>query len=115
MIQQPSQTLLHAVMSSETIDTFSDHTAEIAHSVQRVAVLTESFLPKIDGVSRTALLTIKYLESTGREVIVFAPGRTPRQVSRTPIYPIPSLWLPFYDETRVTPPWPFLIPTLRAF
>ncbi len=115
MTQQSPEAVLHAVLSSESIDTSDLDRADINQSVKRVAILTEAFLPKVDGVSRTALLTIKYLESTGREVIVFAPAPAPHQISSTPIYPIPSLWLPFYTETRVAPPWPLLIARLRAF
>src|SRR5438477_8609002 len=107
------QALLDVVLNSESIDTSNAST--ITASVKRVALFTEAFLPKVDGVSRTALLTIKYLESTGRDVIVFAPAPAPAQISRTPIFQIPSLWLPFYTETRVAPPWPPLIARLRAF
>ncbi len=38
--------------------------------VKRVAVLTESFLPKVDGVVKTTYLTIRYLQETGREVLI---------------------------------------------
>lgn len=107
--------LLETVLSTESIDASTLSPAEITSSVKKVAILTEAFLPKIDGVSRTALLTIKYLESTGREVIVFAPSPAPARISRTPIYAIPSLWLPFYTETRVAPPWPFMLRRLRDF
>src|SRR5215813_11931042 len=115
MLQQMPLDLLETVLSSESIDASSLPAEEIASSVKKVAILTEAFLPKIDGVSRTALLTIKYLESTGREVIVFAPSPAPSLISRTPIYGIPSLWLPFYTETRVAPPWPFMLNRLRVF
>src|SRR5260221_943267 len=115
MIQQLRSGSLDTILSSESIDTSSLPASEITPSVKRVAILTEAFLPKVDGVSRTALLTITYLEITGRDVIVFAPAPAPAQISRTPIYQIPSLWLPFYTETRVAPPWPPLIARLRAF
>ena len=39
-------------------------------AVKRVALLTESFLPKVDGVVKTAFLTVRYLQETGREVLV---------------------------------------------
>lgn len=90
-------------------------TPQPASPIQRVAIFTEAFLPKVDGVSRTALLTIKYLESTGRRLIVFAPAPTPSSIGQTPIHAIPSLWMPFYPETRIAPPWPLLLPTLRRF
>jgi phosphatidylinositol alpha 1,6-mannosyltransferase len=107
--------MLDRVLASECIDTTTLSPADITAAVKRVAIFTEAFLPKVDGVSRTALLTIKYLESTGRDLIVFAPAPTLRQISRTPIYGVPSLWFPFYPETRAAPPWPFVLPCLRAF
>ncbi|MEP7289600.1 MAG: glycosyltransferase family 1 protein [Chloroflexota bacterium] len=109
------QMMLDAILSSESIDTSALPSSAITPAVKRVAILTEAFLPKVDGVSRTALLTIKYLESTGRELIVFAPAPAPAMISHTPIYGIPSLWLPFYAETRVAPPWPFMLSRLREF
>lgn len=87
----------------------------ITRSVQRVALFTEAFLPKVDGVSRTALLTLHYLERTGRQLIVFAPMPAPCKVGASPIERIPSLWLPTYPETRAAPPWPFLLRRLRRF
>src|SRR5258707_405793 len=109
------QALLDTVLRSESIDTASLSPADITSAVERVAIFTEAFLPKVDGVSRTALLTIRYLEQTGRDVIVFAPAPAPSRISNTPIYGIPSLWLPFYTETRVAPPWPLLFPLLKRF
>src|SRR5262249_15388000 len=114
-MQQSAPDMLDTVLSSESVDVATLSSLDITSSVKRVAILTEAFLPKVDGVSRTALLTIKYLESTGREVIVFAPTPAPKQISRTPIYAIPSLWLPFYTETRVAPPWPLILRRLRQF
>jgi phosphatidylinositol alpha 1,6-mannosyltransferase len=109
------QALLDKVLASESIDTTTLSAGEITSTVKRVAIFTEAFLPKVDGVSRTALLTIRYLESTGRDLIVFAPAPTLDKISHTRVHGIPSLWLPFYTETRATPPWPLLLPRLRAF
>jgi glycosyltransferase involved in cell wall biosynthesis len=109
------QTQLETILASESISAATLSPDQITRDVKRVAIFTEAFLPKVDGVSRTALLTIKYLESTGRDLIVFAPAPAPAQVSRTPIYGVPSLWLPFYPETRVPPPWPLVLARLRAF
>lgn len=86
-----------------------------ANTVRRVAIFTEAFLPKVDGVSRTALLTIRHLQQTGRQVIVFAPRPAPSHIAETPIHAVPSLWLPSYPETRVAPPSPFVLPSLRRF
>jgi len=106
---------LDALIASEKTDTFDLSPSEIAGSVQRVAILTEAFLPKVDGVTRTVLLTVKHLEATGRQALVIAPSPTVTRVGQTRVFGVPSLWLPFNRETRVAPPWPSIIETLRAF
>lgn len=72
--------------------------------VKRVALFAEAFLPKFDGVSKTALLTLRHLQLTGREVLVFAPDTAPRAIGPTQIIPLPSLGMPLYPETRIALP-----------
>lgn len=72
--------------------------------VQRVAIFAEAFLPKVDGVSKTAYLTLRYLQETGREVLVFAPDTAPPYVGNTQVIPLPSLGMPAAPETRVALP-----------
>lgn len=69
--------------------------------VKKVAIFAEAFLPKLDGVSKSAYLTLQYLEKTGREVIVFAPDIAPTQVSSSQVVPLRSVGMPFAPETRV--------------
>ncbi|MCS6872804.1 MAG: glycosyltransferase family 1 protein [Anaerolineae bacterium] len=83
--------------------------------VQRVALFTEAFLPKVDGVSRTALLTIRHLQRSGRKLLVFAPHPAPSDIEGTPIYSVPSLWLPSYPETRVALLWLPILWRLQRF
>ncbi|MBO9308884.1 MAG: glycosyltransferase family 1 protein [Chloroflexi bacterium] len=90
-------------------------TEALCTAVQRVAIFTEAFLPKVDGVSRTALLTIRHLQRSGRQLLVFAPSPAPAQVEGTPIYSVPSLWLPSYPETRVALLWPPILERLQHF
>jgi glycosyltransferase involved in cell wall biosynthesis len=87
----------------------------LCSQVKRVALFTEAFLPKVDGVSRTALLTIHHLQRSGRDLIVFAPKPAPQHIEGTPIYSVPSLWLPSYPETRVALLWLPLLRRLRHF
>lgn len=72
--------------------------------VKRVALFTEAFLPKVDGVSKTAYLALKYLKQTGRDVLVFAPDISPTEVEGTRVVPLPSLGLPGIPETRMALP-----------
>jgi phosphatidylinositol alpha 1,6-mannosyltransferase len=86
-----------------------------ASLVQRVAVFSEAFLPKVDGVTRSALLTIRYLRATGRAVTVFAPSPCLTTLDDVAIHAIPSLPMPLYPETRVAPLWLPALGHLRAF
>src|ERR1051325_985574 len=67
--------------------------------IKRVAIFAEAFLPKVDGVSKTAFLTLRYLQQTGREVLVFAPDTAPHAIGSTQIIPLPSLGFPSAPET----------------
>lgn len=69
-----------------------------------MAIVAEAFLPKVDGVSKTAYLTLQYLQQTGREVLVFAPDTAPREVDGSRVIPLPSLGMPLAPETRVALP-----------
>ncbi|MEL6403274.1 MAG: glycosyltransferase family 1 protein [Chloroflexota bacterium] len=82
---------------------------------KRVAVLTESFLPKVDGVSKTSYLTVRYLQETGREVIVFGPDIAVDSVGDSEVVPLPSLAVPTATETRMALPIPHIAKRLQEF
>lgn len=82
---------------------------------QRVALFAEAFFPKIDGVSKSAYLTLRYLQQTGREVLVFAPDIAPQQIGGARVIPLPSLGFPNVPETRVAFPHPRIWRELHAF
>ncbi|MFN8528919.1 MAG: glycosyltransferase family 1 protein [Anaerolineae bacterium] len=83
--------------------------------VKRVAIFAEAFLPKVDGVSKTAYLTLRYLEQTGRDVIVFAPDIAPSSVSQSDVIALPSLGFPQAPETRMALPHPLVVQKLNEF
>lgn len=91
-----------------------DPSLELA-PIKRVALFTEAFLPKIDGVSKSAFLTLNYLKQTGREVLVFAPDIAPDHMGDTRIIPLPSLGFPGYPETRMALPNPVIARQLHRF
>lgn len=83
--------------------------------MQRVAIVTEAFLPKVDGVTKTAYLTMKYLQQTGREVVVFAPDIAPDHIGDVRVHPMFSVGFPNVPETRMGLPNPFLAKALHEF
>ncbi len=72
-------------------------------------------MPKVDGVSKTAYLTLKYLQQTGREVLVFAPDIAPETVGETRVHPMLSVGFPQAPETRMALPNPFIARALHEF
>jgi glycosyltransferase involved in cell wall biosynthesis len=82
--------------------------------VQRVALITEAFLPKVDGVSKLTTLTARHHLNMGRQVLIYAPGltignlRTPSYLDGARVVPVPSLHPPL-----VPPESRFGFPYLR--
>jgi phosphatidylinositol alpha 1,6-mannosyltransferase len=83
--------------------------------VKRVAVLTEAFLPKVDGVSKTSYLTVRYLQQTGRQVLVFAPDTSVKEVCGSEVVALPSFPLSVAPETRVAIPSAVIEERLKEF
>ncbi|MDE2951208.1 MAG: glycosyltransferase family 1 protein [Chloroflexota bacterium] len=91
------------------------HSTPPSERVNRVAVLTESFLPKVDGVVKTTYLTIRYLQETGREVLIFAPDIAVDHVGSSRVIPLRSISLPQAPETRMALPNPVVARHLEEF
>jgi phosphatidylinositol alpha 1,6-mannosyltransferase len=91
------------VFGSEYLLDPPDPSIELA-PVKRVAIVAEAFFPKIDGVSKSAFLTLRYLQQTGREVLVFAPDIAPAAVGPSKVIRLRSFGFPGAPETRVALP-----------
>lgn len=70
----------------------------------RIAIVAESFLPHINGVTNSVLRTIEYLKKHNHEVAVIAPGPGETTVNNTPIIRMGSFGFPGYDELRIALP-----------
>lgn len=70
----------------------------------RVAIVTETFLPKIDGIVTMVLKTVESLKARGDEVLVFAPEGGPEEIFGAPVVGMPSVQFPFYPELRLAFP-----------
>lgn len=84
----------------------------------RVAVFTETFLPKIDGIVRVVCLLLDHLHDRGIEVMVVAPRLGEEKLTEYKGYPVitvPGVTFPFYPELKVGPPNFDTFKTLQDF
>ncbi len=68
----------------------------------RVAIITETFLPKVDGIVKVTCLLLDHLSKRGIEALVIAPryGEGARYKD-VPVRSLPSLPFPLYPEARL--------------
>ncbi|NYH54063.1 phosphatidylinositol alpha 1,6-mannosyltransferase [Nocardiopsis arvandica] len=67
----------------------------------RVAIVTESFLPQVNGVTNSVCRVVDLLAARGHEVLVLAPGPGPSSYAGFPVVRMPSMPLPFYRDFPV--------------
>ncbi len=70
----------------------------------RIAMVTETFLPKIDGIVTMVTKTVECLKARGDEVLIFAPAGGPGEIFGAEVVALPSVAFPFYPELRIAPP-----------
>lgn len=81
----------------------------------RVLIVTESFLPQINGVTNSVLRVCEQLVRRGHEAAVIAPGPGPTEWSGVPVIRTPSCPVPGYRDFRVALPFPAMLETLLDF
>ncbi|APB33473.1 group 1 glycosyl transferase [Gloeomargarita lithophora Alchichica-D10] len=70
----------------------------------RIALFTETFLPKIDGIVTRLSHTIRWLGQMGDEVLVFAPAGAPAEYCGAKVVGVTGMPLPMYPELKLA--WP---------
>lgn len=82
----------------------------------RVALFTETFLPKVDGIVTVICLLLDHLAARGIESAIVAPrlGEIARY-NQTHVITVPGVRLPLYPELTVGPPTPWTYRELKAF
>lgn len=81
----------------------------------RIAIVTEVFLPKIDGVVNRTLNLIKHLSERGDEVLVVCPEADVQIDCSVPVVAFRSFPFPSYPEYRIGLPDARLADAIRSF
>lgn len=81
----------------------------------RIAVVTESFAPSVNGVARSVRHVVEQLHRHGCEVLVVAPGPDHPDDRDTPVLRVPSVPLPMCPQFPLGLPTPSLRGALERF
>jgi glycosyltransferase involved in cell wall biosynthesis len=81
----------------------------------KIALFTEVFLPKIDGITNRLSHTLRELRQEGHEVLIFAPQQSVESFEGYRVVRIGGLPFPRYPGLQASFPSPRLLSELKAF
>ncbi|MQA08268.1 MAG: glycosyltransferase [Pseudonocardiaceae bacterium] len=81
----------------------------------RVAIVTESFLPQVNGVSNSVLRVVEHLTGAGHAVLVVAPGTGPADYHGAEVIRVPAVDLPVVNSLPIGLPTRKLTTALADF
>ncbi|MEI6428130.1 MAG: glycosyltransferase [Pseudanabaena sp. ELA607] len=81
----------------------------------KIALFTETFLPKIDGIVTRLKYTVEYLVKLGHEVLVFCPDGGLTEYCGAGIFGVSGFPLPLYPELKLALPRPSIGSALEEF
>jgi glycosyltransferase involved in cell wall biosynthesis len=81
----------------------------------RIAIITENFLPKLDGVTRTLGRLLEYLQRCGHLALLLGPDSGMEQYAGAEIVGTAGLPLPFYPELKFNFFRPLFMRRLNTF
>jgi len=83
--------------------------------MRRIALFTETYVPKVDGIVTRLKHTVSQLVRLGDAVLVFAPERGVKEYGGAPIYGVSGFPLPLYPELTLSLPRPAIGEALAEF
>lgn len=81
----------------------------------RIALFTETFLPKVDGIVTTLAQTVRELNRHGHQVLIFAPGEGEDRFEQSRIVRMKGHSFPFYPELKLALPHASMREILQEF
>ena len=81
----------------------------------KIALFTETFLPKVDGIVTRLKHTVEHLQENGDQVLIFCPQGGLREYKGAKIYGVSGMPLPLYPELKLAFPRPSLGFALERF
>lgn len=80
----------------------------------RIVLITETFLPKIDGIVTRLCHTLRHLRALGHNVLVVAPHGIDN-FEGTPVHGVPGFRFPLYPDLKLSIPRPSVGRVVKAF
>jgi glycosyltransferase involved in cell wall biosynthesis len=81
----------------------------------RIALFTETFLPKVDGIVTRLKHTVDYLQRFGDQVLIISPDGGLTEYKGAQIYGVPGFPLPLYPELKLALPRPSIGQIIEDF
>ncbi|HIK06375.1 MAG TPA: glycosyltransferase family 1 protein [Trichormus sp. M33_DOE_039] len=81
----------------------------------KIALFTETFLPKVDGIVTRLRHTVDHLQRQGNQVLVVAPEGGITEHKGAKVYGVSGFPLPLYPELKMALPRPAIGYTLEQF
>ncbi len=81
----------------------------------RIAIVAETFLPSVNGVTNSVVQVATHMRARGHDVLIIAPGPGDTEFDGCPVVRVPSVELPRYRDLHIGRPSRIIGAALRDF